>query len=417
MANTAARDALTSFDRQAASQDTAMTEAGEQNAAEGAQGDNRLQNVQASMGKIQNTLDTLQTSMQAAQTSLASMQMAVPAIQNVTNLMQTKLDTYLYPERRANLGEASPYFGGSGQSQQTSQASSHGGPQTASSQPKPRRRDVLAAVAAETKNVLPGLLKKMPYAAPNGTLFSANTKDGHTIHKLDRKVCPKLKGAKIKVVSADTINAALELAETTANTTTDGYPVVILNLASEFRAGGGWLRGALAQEEALCYRTSLSFTLKIRYYPLPELSCIYSPSVVVIRESLATGHKLLDLSKPDELPVISAISVAALRKPILTRDKPTQYRNPQDRETMKEKMRIVLRVAAFHGHRRLVLGALGCGAFMNPKEEVAYCWAEVFAEQEFSGGWWEHVVFAVLDDGRGVGNFAFFEEVLHGQDI
>jgi hypothetical protein len=41
---------------------------------------------------------------------------------------------------------------------------------------------------------------------------------------------------------------------------------------------------------------------------------------------------------------------------------------------MKEKMRIALRVVSVKGHRRFMLGALGCGAFLNPKEEVADCW-------------------------------------------
>jgi hypothetical protein len=44
-------------------------------------------------------------------------------------------------------------------------------------------------------------------------------------------------------------------------------------------------------------------------------------------------------------------------------------------------------------------------------------WVEVFAETEFTGGWWEEVVFAVLDDGRGPGNLGTFTDVLDGVDL
>jgi len=187
-------------------------------------------------------------------------------------------------------------------------------------------------------------------------------------------------------------------------------------MANAHRPGGGWLRGALAQEESLCYRTSLSFSLKNRHYPLPLLGGIYSPTIVVPRESLAAGHGLLDLSAPETLPVVSVVSVAAVREPetVMTGadgdgdgdgsgEEGERYRFAADREAMKERMRVVLRVAAVNGHRRLVLGALGCGAFRNPRGEVVRCWREVFGEGEFAGGWWERIVFAVMDGGGGGG--------------
>ena len=190
-------------------------------------------------------------------------------------------------------------------------------------------------------------------------------------------------------------------------------------MANAHHGGGGWLKGALAQEEALCYRSSLSFTLKRRFYPLAPTSSIYSPSVVIIRQNISQGHDLLDLSKPDQLPVLSVVSVAAVRDPKvgLNANGEERYSDWGDRRAMKEKMRVVLRVAAVRGHRILVLGALGCGAFGNPRGEVVTCWKEVFAEAEFGGGWWERVVFAVLEEGgekEGDGNFGVFWRELDG---
>ena len=101
-------------------------------------------------------------------------------------------------------------------------------------------------------------------------------------------------------------------------------PVAVLNLASERSPGGGWQNGALAQEECLCYRSSLYLSLHRSFYPLHSLSAIHSPSVVLIRDAMSRGHTLLTNSEhPLNLPVTSVISVAALRRP-------ATLRRPQD---------------------------------------------------------------------------------------
>lgn len=199
-------------------------------------------------------------------------------------------------------------------------------------------------------------------------------------------------------------------------------PVAVLNLASERHAGGGWQNGAMAQEEALCYRSSLYLSLHKLYYPLPSLSVIYTPSVLIIRSATTAGHALYRNSASD-LPVTSVISVAALRHPTLT-DDGKSFKNAGQRAETKRKIRVSLRVAARKGHTKLVLGALGCGVFSNPPTEVAECFLEVFKEKEFQGGWWEDVVFAVMDNARdteggkdGTGNFGQFFRVLDDQVV
>ena len=286
--------------------------------------------------------------------------------------------------------------------------------------PSTRSSTLLSHIASETKALLPNLLITTPHAPPTGKLYTPKI-----LPHLDPAACPKLAPASIQVVNADSIDAALDLSATgrtdNLNEDTHAKPVLILNMANAHHPGGGWLHGALAQEEALCYRSSLSFTLKRRFYPIPDNGGIYSPTVVVIRESLASGHDLLDLSRPDELPVLSFISVAAIRGPAITKTLAGEerYKHAGDRDLMKEKIRVVLRIAAATRHRRLVLGALGCGAFGNPRVEVARCWREVFEEQEFRGGWWETVVFAVMEEGGkwdGDGNFGVFWRDLDGAE-
>jgi uncharacterized protein (TIGR02452 family) len=155
--------------------------------------------------------------------------------------------------------------------------------------------------------------------------------------------------------NADTIDVALSKSKQNVQSTGTGgqpasKPPLCLNMANAYIGGGGWLKGALAQEEALCYRSSLSFTLKRRFYPLNDDESVYSPTVIIIRDSLATGHELLDTSTPSALPVISVVSVAALRMPRLdyTVSGEPRYSRYEDRLSMLEKMRIVLRVAGMH---------------------------------------------------------------------
>ncbi|KAJ6445496.1 mitochondrial chaperone BCS1 [Purpureocillium lavendulum] len=288
-----------------------------------------------------------------------------------------------------------------------------------------RQREDLAATAKETRTVLPDILKNLPdvQAAKSEALYL------DTLTPLKASDCPKRTAsgkATIRIVNDDSFNVAIELAASKASTPTSGR-VAVLNMASHANPGGGWLKGARAQEEALCYRSSLALSLHRRYYPFKQRMGLYTPEVVVIRSDMPSGHKLLlpDV-KPEDLPVVSVLSVAALRQPETKRVRGNTlagavherlvYADPRSRMLTKDKMRLCLRMAAQRGHGLLVLGALGCGAFRNPKEEVAKCWLEVLRESEFQGGWWEEVWFAVYDK-RNEGNFEVFEEILGGQEV
>lgn len=279
------------------------------------------------------------------------------------------------------------------------------------------RSAMLAHTAAETKALLPNLLKTTTRAPSEGVLYHPGI-----LYRLDPRFCPSLPQTAIRVLNADTIDTAIDFLTPTVSQLPGNKPVLVLNMANAYHSGGGWLHGALAQEEAMCYRSSLPFTLKYKYYPIPEAGGIYSPTVMVMRQNMSSGHALMDLSKPDNLPVFSCVSVAAIRGPAIAKDAAgrERYKRTSDRETMKEKMRVVLRIAALKRHRVLVLGALGCGAFANPRGEVVECWKEVFSEGEFKGGWWEEIIFAVMEPGAtkdGDSNFGVFYKGLDGMMV
>ena len=313
-----------------------------------------------------------------------------------TNTMAQASAVNLHPERRANLTRS------------------------ASPPPLPSSKSstALAAVAAETKSILPALLKALPQCW-EGNLIHAPT-------ALDPHFCPHRPPTAVRVLNVDALDAALALAPPPAapSSTTNAArpraprPPLVLNMANRQHGGGGWLAGALAQEEALCYRSSLSVTLKRRFYPLPPAGVVYAPAVAVVRDALAAGHALRDLRRPRDLGTVAVVSCAALRDPKVDVrvDGREVYARRADAEAMRGKMRAVLRVAGRRGHGRVVLGALGCGAFRNPRAEVCAMWAEVLGEREFRG-WWEEVVFAVLEEGgdeEGDGNFGLFYRGLHG---
>lgn len=276
-------------------------------------------------------------------------------------------------------------------------------------------------MAAETRVALPDILRTLPniHASRSESFFLDR------LPALTPAECPRRTRngrTNLHVIPGDTFNVATRVGISAAP---DAGRVAVLNMASHVSPGGGWLNGAMAQEEALCYRSSLALSLHRRYYPWKQRMGIYTPDVVIVRSDMASGHKLSDVADSAYFPVVSAISIAALRCPPLRRvqeNTPGGVREREvfakdaDRSLTKDKMRLCLRIAARQGHRNLVLGALGCGAFRNPPEEIARCWLEVLRDAEFQGGWWDGIWFAVFDS-KNDGNHDVFMRMLDGVEV
>ncbi|KAJ4111459.1 hypothetical protein NW768_011813 [Fusarium equiseti] len=298
-----------------------------------------------------------------------------------------------------------------------------------------KHRQENRATARETLGVLPDLLKEL---GTKDKAEAATKYSFESLHHLHPNMCPSFPlPATIKVVNSDTLNAAIELSSLSygnfPGSVRGSKPPLVVNFANRHSPGGGWLNGAMAQEEALCYRSSLAMSLNKRLYPMQRNEAIYSPYVLIMRKDLASGHEIMDVPASD-LPVVSAVTVAALHKPpVKTLNVKSQveyeykssgsdkvqkrvFAHDRDRDTTKAKMRLCLRMAAVNRHDMLVLGALGCGVYSNPPEDVAHCWLEVLRENEFSGNWWREVWFAVFDP-KGEGNCEVFQKVLDGHEV
>ncbi|KAL8828098.1 MAG: hypothetical protein Q9170_006747 [Blastenia crenularia] len=214
---------------------------------------------------------------------------------------------------------------------------------------------------------------------------------------------PKQK-LRVAVIDGDPLDVALDWHEYnqrsgSQSTPQPGHEVIpVVNMANEKRAGGDWESGLIAPEESLCRRSNLVQALKtpwqrnlpISHYPIPNTGGIYSPHVVVFRSGPEDGYT--PWSRFKNLPIIS---VAPIRRPKLD-ETGTDYSFDQEKDMMKEKMRSVLRIAAYHHHFDLCMGAFGVGpGFRNPPSQIASMWRSLlFEEAEFCGVF-ANVVFAI----------------------
>jgi len=207
---------------------------------------------------------------------------------------------------------------------------------------------------------------------------------------------PESQHPRVRVIQADTYDAAHAFVKSSDSPVRVG----VLNMASALRPGGGVLNGAVAQEESICMRSTLYPSLKDHFYRIPENAAIYSPDVIVFRDSLQQ-----DLPK-GEWFFVNVISCAAIRDPevvVTTKygvDKEF-YELKQDYEIMLMKARLIMQIAKQKQISHLVLGALGCGVFRNPPEEVARIFKKVILGDRKRPGvvGIEEIAFAIFDDG------------------
>lgn len=190
--------------------------------------------------------------------------------------------------------------------------------------------------------------------------------------------------------------------------------VAVLSMANAQIPGGAYLEGAGAQEEALCRRSTLYLTIgpEQGFHPIPQHSAIFSPDVLVFRQSDRNGcDPILDWR---ERWWTNIISIAAIARPSLN-SSGTDFARRNDREDTREQIKTMLRVAALEGKGYLVLSAFGCGAFRNPPEAIAGLFREVLQDVEFVGRF-EAIYFAIMDR-KGTRNYEIFNNMLGGLTV
>lgn len=182
-----------------------------------------------------------------------------------------------------------------------------------------------------------------------------------------------------------------------------------LNFASAKNPGGGFLGGSQAQEESLARASGLYPCLvqmeEMYQYNRQLKTCfysdymIYSPDVPVIRNE---ADELLD-----EPYLLSFVTAPAVNAGVV------REREPENvsliATVMKERIRKVLRLAAMHEKRTIILGAYGCGVFRNHARDVADYFAQVLLQEEYAQ-LFDQIVFAIYDHSARQENLRAFQE-------
>ena len=219
---------------------------------------------------------------------------------------------------------------------------------------------------------------------------------------------PNLARNPVRILNGDTFAVTRELVLNNSDTT---GKTAVLNLASDQRPACGWdHRPSTTQEDALCYASTLFATLKPEYYRTwPNMgpgsaAGIFSPAVTIFRD------ETFNILAPIDRKVVSVISVSAPR----FRREGDAFRKATDLPDLRQKIRLIYRMAACNGKTFLVLGAMGCGAYNCPAPVVAREMKAVLEEAEFEG-WFREVVFALFvppgRPGKSLDNFKTFRRV------
>jgi uncharacterized protein (TIGR02452 family) len=188
----------------------------------------------------------------------------------------------------------------------------------------------------------------------------------------------------VTVVDQDSVAAVLERGRGLGS----ACDLALLDFASFINPGGGYERGAWAQEEAICAESTLYNVLREQrsWYNdnrRRNINCelyrnrgLVAPKIRFERDGY---HSYADV-----------IVVAA---PFAKRAKDTyNVKDGAMRAAMRERIRFVLAIADDLGHKKLVLGAFGCGVFGWDASVVARMFLEELATGTHVA---EQVVFAI----------------------
>lgn len=194
---------------------------------------------------------------------------------------------------------------------------------------------------------------------------------------------------KIEVINHDVLVVAEAL-----HTSGEDH-ILVLNLASYQHFLGGVESGAMAQEEELGRRTNY-FKAGDKHYPFNKMEGIYTSNVTIIKNS-----NYCVIENPFN---VSMLAVAGIKNPKLVNNKLTGA----DYNTTHKTIDNMFKIALLNNHSVLVLGALGCGAYGNPAEEIIKIYNDCLKKYD---GCFKRIIFAVLS--KNDNNFDMFNTLIN----
>ena len=241
----------------------------------------------------------------------------------------------------------------------------------------------------ETRGRTVDIMKQHRASVDNSLLFTPE--QAETLAATYAKGEPSGKLPVMKTMDCSTVDAILRLAG-------DGVADPgVLNFASAKNPGGGFLNGAMAQEESIAASSGLYHTL-IRHpeYYQNNRNCpsmiytnhaIYSPEVVFFRNG---RFELLEEPVTASVLTLPAVNMGQVIQ---------KGEDVHTAETaMYERMKLALALFVQMNHRHLILGAYGCGVFRNDPYKIACWWKELLTG--YFADTFDTVVFAVMDRSR-----------------
>ena len=212
--------------------------------------------------------------------------------------------------------------------------------------------------------------------------------------------------------NADSYTIAMRAAENPSSHDKDSAGVLVLNMANPVNPGGGVRRGAMAQEEDLCRKSSLLLSLESseakKYYEynkslhtnLSSGALMITPRVEIIKDE--NGELL------DDTVIVSVLTFAA---PYIAWGLEGMSED-EYRAMLFERITDMLKCVAYLGYKHLVLGAWGCGAFHNDAHVMSDIFRKALKELNYNGhsdkDLFTRIDFAVLDRSRRGYNFNEF---------
>jgi uncharacterized protein (TIGR02452 family) len=229
-------------------------------------------------------------------------------------------------------------------------------------------------------------------------IFMTRLYNPKELKELSVGIIDSLPNAKISLYNEDTCECAKRFIDS-------GY-TCILNFASAKHVGGGFLSGAMAQEEAICRNSTLYASINSKvaeeYYnynnshddELYSDYTIFSPHVEVIRDA---NSNLLE--KPYTISVITSPAVNVYRARNTSR--------VDIAEAMLQRAEYILKVAISNHVDNIVLGAWGCGVFGNSPKDISRIFYYLLIDKGYAKAF-KNVSFAVY--GRDPENFQAFKD-------
>ncbi len=188
-----------------------------------------------------------------------------------------------------------------------------------------------------------------------------------------------------------------------------------LNMANAFVPGGGYVEGLIAQEENMYRRTDCHFHIRQPLYD-PARDC-YLPEMTQLLTAV-NGKVYLDTQQPrvcirgsedrgrDDLgyPWLESSDVFSFAE-LRASAQDLRDGSPFNADRSRQQIAAQLDTLRAANQRYAVLGAFGCGAFMNPAAKVARLYRE---EIDRRRGDFAVIAFAIFAAGYGPGNYEPF---------